>query len=182
MPRKIFVKVHWEFPTAGQLVFWKPCPWMKIPKKMLCASAKNSCTKILKPSFENRLELMPTNIKCLGKVWTICLWISQELILNHVRLSVSELEYFEVSKLSKFHSMPRLDGCPYFKPKAVFEIGGEFPTAGHLVFWKPYPWVKILKNMLDASAENLSTTTRNLYLESLGISEQTLSTLVRFRW
>ena len=89
---------------------------------MLCASAKNSCTKILKPSFENRLELMPTNIKCLGKVWTICLWISQELILNRVRLSVSELEYFEVSKLSKFHSMLRLDGCPYVKPKAVFEI------------------------------------------------------------
>ena len=39
---------------------------------MLYASAKNSCTKILKPSFENRLEFMPTNIKCLGKVWTIC--------------------------------------------------------------------------------------------------------------
>ena len=30
--------------------------------------------------------------------------------------------------------------------------------------------------MLNASAENLSTTTRNLYLESLGISEQTLNT------
>ena len=88
---------------------------------MLYASAKNSCTKILKPSFENRLEFMPTNIKCLGKVWTICLWITRELI-NRVTLSVSELEYFEVSKLSKFHSMPRLDGCPYFKPKAVFEI------------------------------------------------------------
>ena len=43
-------------------------------------------------------------------------------LLNRVTLSVSELEYFEVSKLSKFHSMPRLDGCPYFKPKAVFEI------------------------------------------------------------
>ena len=40
------------------------------------------------------------------------------------------------------------------------QIGREFPTAGHLVFWKPYPWVKILKNMLDASAENLSTTIR----------------------
>ena len=47
--------------------------------------------------------------------------VSQELI-NRVRLSVSELEYFKVSKLSKFHSMPRLDGCPYFKSKAVFEI------------------------------------------------------------
>ena len=105
MPRKIFVKVHWEFPTAGHLVFWKPCPWVKIPKKMLYASAKNSCTKILKPSFENRLEFMPTNIKCLGKVWTICLWITRELI-NRVTLSVSELEYFELSKLSKFHSMP----------------------------------------------------------------------------
>ena len=30
--------------------------------------------------------------------------------------------------------------------------------------------------MLNASAENLSTTIRNLYLESLGISEQTLNT------
>jgi len=70
MPRKIFVKVHWEFPTAGHLVFWKPCPWVKIPKKMLCASTKNSCTNILKPSFENRSGFMPTNIKCLGKVWT----------------------------------------------------------------------------------------------------------------
>ena len=93
MPRKIFVKVHWEFPTARHLAFWKPRPWVKIPKKMLCASAKNSCTKILKPSFENRLEFMPTNIKCLGKVWTICLWITRELI-NRVTLSVSELEYF----------------------------------------------------------------------------------------
>ena len=35
--------------------------------------------------------------------------------------------------------------------------------------------------LLNASAENLSTTIRNLYLESLGISEQTLNTLVRFR-
>ena len=35
-------------------------------------------------------------------------------------------------------------------------------------------------SMFDASAENLSTTIRNLYLESLGISEQTLNTLVRF--
>ena len=93
MPRKIFVKVQWEFPTAGHLVFWKPCPWVKIPKKMLCASTKNSCPKILKPSFENRLGFMPTNIKCLGKVWTICWWITRELI-NHVTLSVSELEYF----------------------------------------------------------------------------------------
>ena len=32
-----------------------------------------------------------------------------------------------------------------------------------------------------ASSENLSTTIRNLYLESLAISEQTLNTLVRFR-
>ena len=48
--------------------------------------------------------------------------------------------------------------------------------------WKPYPWVKILKNMLNASLENLSTTIRNLYLESLGISEQTLNTLVGFCW
>ena len=60
------------------------------------------------------------------------------------------------------------------------KIVREFPTAGHLVFWKPYPWVKI--HMLNASAENLSTTTRNLYLESLGISEQTLNTLVKLWW
>ena len=67
-------------------------------------------------------------------------------------------------------------------PRKIFvKVQWEFPTAGHLVFWKPYPWVKILKNMLDASAENLSTTTRNLYLESLGISKQSLNTLLRFR-
>ena len=110
MPRKIFVKVQWEFPTAGHLVFWKPCPWVKIPKKMLCASTKNSCTKILKPSFENRLGFMPTNIKCLGKVWTICLWITRELI-NHVTLSVSELEYFwsvETMKISLYAQARRL--------------------------------------------------------------------------
>ena len=51
------------------------------------------------------------------------------------------------------------------------QIGREFPTAG---------WVKILKNMQNASLENLSTTIRKLYLESLGISEQSLNTLVRF--
>ena len=203
MPRKIFVKVQWEFPTAGHLVFWKPCPWVKIPKKMLCASTKNSCPKILKPSFENRLGFMPTNIKCLGKVWTILLWITWELV-NHFTLSVSELEYFWSVKTMKISLYARLDCCPYFKTKAVFEIAWvfettfwcfyinsmryfvkivrEFLTAGHLVFWKPYPWVKIIKNMLNASAENLSTMTRNLYLESLGISEQTLNTLVRFRW
>ena len=40
----------------------------------------------------------------------------------------------------------------------------------------------MLKNMLfNAGAENLSTTIRNLYLELLGISEQSLNTLVRFR-
>ena len=38
------------------------------------------------------------------------------------------------------------------------QIGCEFPTALNLVFWKPYPWVKILKNMLNTSLENLSTT------------------------
>ena len=111
MPRKIFVKVHWEFPTAGHLVFWKPCPWVKIPKKMLCASTKNSCTsKILKPSFENRLGFMPTNIKCLGKVWTILLWITWELV-NHVALIVSELEYFwsvESMKISLYAQARRL--------------------------------------------------------------------------
>ena len=75
MPKKIFVKVQWEFPTAGHLVFWKSFPWVKIPKKMLCASTKNSCTKKLEPSFENRLGFMPTNIKCLGKVWTIIIYV-----------------------------------------------------------------------------------------------------------
>ena len=43
------------------------------------------------------------------------------------------------------------------------QIVHEFPTAGHQVFWKPYPWFKILKNMLNASSENLSTTIRNLF-------------------
>ena len=120
MPRKIFVKVQWEFPTAGHLVFWKPCPWVKIPKKMLCASAKNSCTKILKPSFENRLEFMPTNIKCLGKVWTICLWITRELI-NHVTLIVSELEYFwsdeTMKKYENFTLCPGSTVAPISSPK-----------------------------------------------------------------
>ena len=37
------------------------------------------------------------------------------------------------------------------------QIGREFPTAGHLLFWIAYPWVTILKNMLNASSENLST-------------------------
>ena len=115
MPRKIFVKVQWEFPTAGRLVFWKPCPWVKIPKKMLCASTKHSCAKILKPSFENRLRFMPTNNKCLGKAWTI--WfvdISRELI-NHVTLSVSELEYFwsvETMTISLYAQARRLPLLP----------------------------------------------------------------------
>ena len=77
---------------------------------MLCASTTNSCTKILKPSFENRLRFMPTNIKCLGKVWTICLWITREQI-NHVTLSVSELEYFwsvETMKISLYAQDRRL--------------------------------------------------------------------------
>ena len=43
------------------------------------------------------------------------------------------------------------------------------------------PWVKILKNYAYTSSENLSTTIRNLYLESLGISKQSLNTLLRFR-
>ena len=110
MPRKIFVKVQWEFPTAGHLVFWMSCSWVKIPKKMLCASTKNSCTKILKPSFENRLGFMATNIKCLGKVWTICLGITQELT-NHVTLSVSQLEYFwsvKTMKISLYAQARRL--------------------------------------------------------------------------
>ena len=72
----------------------------------------------------------------------------------------------------------RLDGCLYFKPKAVFEIAWvflttfwcfytnsmryfvqiqhEFPTAGHLVLWKPYPWVKILKNMVKVARYSVS--------------------------
>ena len=45
----------------------------------------------------------------------------------------------------------------------------------------PGPWVKILKNYAYTSSENLSTTIRNLYLESLGISKQSLNTLLRFR-
>ena len=75
---------------------------------------------------ENRLGFMPTNIKCLGKVWTIiCLWITRELIITS-RSVCQNLNIFEVSKLWKFHSMPRLDGCLYFKPKAVFEIAWVF--------------------------------------------------------
>ena len=53
---------------------------------------------------------------------------------------------------------------------------------GHLVFWKPKTWVKNLKNMLASSEIDLSTTIWNRYLESLGISEETLNTLVRLRW
>ena len=171
---------------------------------MLYASAKNSCTKILKPSFENRLEFMPTNIKCLGKVWTICLWITRELI-NHVTLSVSELEYFwsvETMKISLYAQARRLPllqvqssvwNCLSFlnnflmflhKFNEIFRVNCTWISdcrACSILKTVPVS-LKILKNMLNASAENLSTTTRNLYLESLSISEQTLNTLARFRW
>ena len=36
------------------------------------------------------------------------------------------------------------------------QIGCEFSTAGYLVFWKPYPWVKILKNMLNSGSEHIA--------------------------
>jgi len=72
--------------------------------------------------------------------------------------------------------------CQQMPRKIFVKVQWEFLTAGRPVFWKPHPWVKIPNNMLNASAENLSTTIRNLYLEALGISEQTLNTLVRFRW
>ena len=63
--------------------------------------------------------------------------------------------------------------------KIFVKVQREFSTAGHLVFWKPYlSRVKILKNY--TSSENLSATIRNLYLESLGISKQSLNTLLRF--
>ena len=65
--------------------------------------------------------------------------------------------------------------------KIFVKVQWEFSTAGHLVFWKPYlSRVKILKNYAYTSSENLSTTIRNLYLESLGISKQSLNTLLRF--
>lgn len=73
----------------------------------------------------------------------------------------------------------RLDGCLCFRLRAVFEIawvfwatfwcfyagsvgcfvwvGHQFPTAGHLVFWGPCPWVGILERMFGAGAESLST-------------------------
>ena len=38
------------------------------------------------------------------------------------------------------------------KMRYFVQIGNEFLTARHLVFWKPYPWVKILKNVLNAQA------------------------------
>ena len=137
MPRKIFVKVQWEFPTAGHLVFWKPCPWVKIPKKMLCASTKNSCTsKILKPSFENRLRFMPTNIKCLGKVWTILLWITWELV-NHFTLSVSELEYFW-SVDENFTLCPGSTVAPSSSPKQYLkslEFSKQLPDVFTQIQW-----------------------------------------------
>ena len=71
-------------------------------------------------------DLCQQTLKGLGKVWTIiCLWITRELIITS-RSVCQNLNIFEVSKLWKFHSMPRLDGCPYFKPKAVFEIAWVF--------------------------------------------------------
>ena len=147
---------------------------------------------------------MPTNIKCLGKVWTICLWITRELI-NHVTLSVSELEYFwsvETMKISLYAQARRLpllqaQGSVWnrlsflnnflmflHKFKEIFRVNWTWISdCRAFSIWKPYPWVKMLKNMLfNAGAENLSTTIRNLYLELLGISEQSLNTLVRFRW
>ena len=68
-------------------------------------------------------------------------------------------------------------------PRKIFvKVQWEFPTAGHPpVFWKPYPSVKIRKNYAYTSSESLSTTMRNLYLESVGISKQSLNTLLRFR-
>ena len=59
---------------------------------------------------ENRLGFMPTNIKSLGKVWTILLWITWELV-NHFTLGVSELEYFwsvETMKISFYAQARRL--------------------------------------------------------------------------
>ena len=31
-------------------------------------------------------------------------------------------------------------------PDVIRKLNEVFPTAGHPVFWKPYPWVKILTN------------------------------------
>ena len=67
MLRKIFVKVQWEFPTAGHLVFWKPYPWVKILKNMLDASAENLSTTIRKPLFRIAWHFW-TNTKYSGEV------------------------------------------------------------------------------------------------------------------
>ena len=50
----------------------------------------------------------------------------------------------------------------------------SYPEAGSCFQKTRYPAVKILKNMLNASSYSFLTTIGDLYLESLGISEQTL--------
>ena len=111
---------------------------------------------------------MPTNIKCLGKVWTIFLWITRELI-NRVRLSVWELEYFlsveniEISLYAQARQSLLLltQGNIYnlltFLNKYLMfleelnelfrENWWKFLTAGYLVFWKRFPAAGYLKHV-----------------------------------
>ena len=103
---------------------------------------------------------MPLNLQCstsvawrkyytVSKLIKISLYAqAQQLPLLQAQNSVWNLLFFLNNYLMLLHKLKR-----YF-----LQIGREFPTALNLVFWKPSPWVKTLKNMLNASAENLSTT------------------------
>ena len=150
MPKKIFVKVHWEFPTAGHLVFWKPYPWVKILKNMLDASAENLSTTIRKPLFRIAWHFW-TNTKYSGEV---------SLIIGSWP-SVSELEYFlsveniEISLYAQARQSLLLltqgnnyNRLTFLNKYLMFleelnepfrENWSKFLTTGYLVFWKQFP-------------------------------------------
>ena len=85
----MLVKVQWEFPTAGHLVFWKPYPWVKILKNYAECKLGEFVQYNTKPLFRIARHFW-TNTKYSGEVSLI---VSVD-IHRELTDSVSELEYF----------------------------------------------------------------------------------------
>ena len=157
-------------------------------------------------NYKESIVLTDILSKCFSESYKqrkVC-WLGRRVPFNlRCSTSVAWCKYYTVSKLIKISlyaqawQLPLLQAQSSVWNRLVFL--NNFLMLLHKlneIFRANWTWISdcrassILKTvpvsqnskMQNASLENMFTPIRNLYLESLGISEQSLNTLVRFHW
>ena len=87
-----------------------------VQRKCFVQARKKSCTKILKPAFENFLGIYANKHQMLREGLDN-MFVDHPGLINHVTISVSELEYFWCRNYENFTLCPGSTVDPTSSPK-----------------------------------------------------------------